>query len=489
VDDGAPGAGGDCMTTGMGACGVGKLACNGGALMCIAMTMPVIEACDTPADENCDGLGPCDGKHLWSRSAGDQLPQGGSAVASDSAGNVVVAGHFEGIIDLGGGPVQSVEAADAFVEKLDPEGKPIWIRRCGGALNQFINGVAIDSKMNVIAAGAFEGTLSCAADIGVQSAGSYDVFAAKLDAVGTPIWIKRFGDIGDQRAAAAAVGGAGDVLLAGSFTSVLDFGVAPLQSAGGQDVYVAKLDAAGSAVWSRGFGSPGPQYAMSIASDAAGNAVVAGCFQGSLDFGEGAHVSAGSDDIFVAKLDPAGAVLWSRRFGGVEYECGNGIALDSAGSTTVLGHFSGTVDFGTGPLQSAGSQDLFVIKLDPQGNTTWSGRFGGGMAYGLGVALDGAGNTLLTGQFIGALDFGAGTLMDTGNADVFVAKLDPSGKGLWSKRYGSTGVAESAVGTAIAADPLGYVLVTGRFNGQMDVDGMKLSSAGSDDFFVSKLAP
>jgi hypothetical protein len=70
-----------------------------------------------------------------------------------------------------------------------------------------------------------------------------------------------------------------------------------------------------------------------------------------------------------------------------------------------------------------------------------------------------------------------------------VAKLDPSGKGVWSKRYGGADALSFAVGTAIAADPLGYVLLTGRFQGTMDVDGTTLKSGGADDFFLSKLAP
>jgi hypothetical protein len=343
---------------------------------------------------------------------------------------------------------------------------------------------------NVIAVGSFEGDLGCGGGVGkVQSAGSSDVFAAKLDAAGAPVWIKRFGDPSEQRAAGVAVDGPGNAVLAGFFVSSIDFGGAPLASAGGQDVFVAKLDPAGSTLWSRAFGAPGPQYAMAAAADAAGNTVIAGCFQGSLDFGEGALMSAGSDDAFVVKLDASGNTVWSRRFGGVEFECGLGVTLDSAGNTTVLGHFSGAVDFGTGTLTSAGTQDLFLLRLDAAGDTVWSSRFGQGTAYGYGLAVDGAGQAVLTGQFTGSIDFGNGALMDTGNGSIFVAKLDASGKGIWSKRFGSTGVAESAVGLGIAADSLGYVIVTGWFSGAMDVDGTKLSNDGATDFFLSRFAP
>jgi hypothetical protein len=456
----------------------------------------VVEACDTPADENCDGLGACDGTVLAGLHAGDGSFQGGQSVAADKAGNIVVGGYFEGALDLGGGPVVSKGIADAFVAKLDPDKKPIWITQCGGASNQYVNGLAVDSASSIIATGTFDGALSCGGDE-MKSAGSYDMFAAKLDAGGAPVWVKRFGDAGDQRGMAVAVDPSDNALFAGQLEGSLDFGggvVLKSAGGGGYDAFVAKLDASGNALFGRTFGGPGPQYASSVAASASGGVVVAGCFEGSMDAGGAlALVSAGGEDVFVMKLDASGTTVWARSFGGEGDDCGFGVAVGGSGggdgNITVVGQFAGTVDFGGGPLVSAGMTDLFILRLDPSGGTASSARYGDDLAYGYGVAVDGAGNTLLTGHFKGSIDFGAGAMKDTGNLSVFVAKLDPAGNGLWSKRFGGGGALDIALGRAIAADALGYVLVTGRFSGSLDVDGTTLAGGGADDLFLLKLAP
>jgi hypothetical protein len=128
---------------------------------------------------------------------------------------------------------------------------------------------------------------------------------------------------------------------------------------------VAKLDAAGNALWSKLFGDASNQIGSSIAVDGTGNVLSTGYFGGTVDFGKGPLTSAGSYDLFVAKLDAAGNALWSKRFGDADAQHGTSIAVDGAGDVLMTGNFYGTVDFGKGPLTSAGGYDLFVAKLAP----------------------------------------------------------------------------------------------------------------------------
>jgi cysteine-rich repeat protein len=422
----------------------------------------------------------------WSRRLGGTSNDHGKAIAVDSAGNVLLTGYFLGTADFGGGPVSSVGAHDAFAVKLNAQGQHLWSRRFGGTNDDRGIGIAVDSAGNVLLTGYFQGT----ADFGgspLSSAGGYDIFAVKLDAQGQHLWSRRLGGTSLDAGTGIAVDSAGSVLLTGYFEGTADFGGGPLSCAGGHDAFAVKLDAQGQHLWSRRLGGTNYDYGYGIAVDSAGNVLLTGYFLGTADFGGGPLSSAGSNDVFAVKLDTQGQHLWSRRLGGTSADVGHDIAVDSAGNVLLTGRFDGTVDFGGGPLSSAGSNDVFAVKLDAQGQHLWSRRFGGTSAdVGLGIAVGSAGNVLLTGYFDGTADFGAGPISSAGSLDIFAVKLDAQGQHLWSRRFGGT---SSDYVWGIAVDSAGNVLLTGYFLGTADFGGGPLSSVGYDDIFAAKLSP
>ena len=99
--------------------------------------------------------------------------------------------------------------------------------------------------------------------------------------------------------------------------------------------------------------------------DSTGNVLVTGSFHGTVDFGGGLLPSGGGADVFIAKLDAGGGHLWSRRAGNAQDQNGTSIAADPSGNAFVAGDVFGTVDFGGGPLTSAGGADVFLAKLSP----------------------------------------------------------------------------------------------------------------------------
>lgn len=76
-------------------------------------------------------------------------------------------------------------------------------------------------------------------------------------------------------------------------------------------------------------------------------------------------MSAGLDDIFLAKFNTFGAHLWSKRFGGGNQDYGRAVAVDSKGNVLLTGDFSGPVDFGFGNLSAGGDLDIFLLKIAP----------------------------------------------------------------------------------------------------------------------------
>jgi hypothetical protein len=494
----APGATQPCYdgpagTEGVGLCTSGTQTCapdgaSWGA--CAGEVVPQTENCATPEDEDCDGQAPaCKGALLWAKRFGDVGDQHVNGIAADAAGNVLVAGTFSGSIDFGGGPLVSVGASsgptDVFVAKLDPSGAHLWSKRAGDPKAQSARAIAVDGAGNVLLTGTFAGTIDFGGGA-LASAGGLDVFVAKLAPDGSVLWSERFGGPGDEEPFGIAVADGGAVWITGRFGGTIDFGGGPLIAAGGTDIFAAKLDAAGAHLWSARFGDGSDQVARGIAVGTDGGPVITGDLAGSVDFGGGAQVAVG-EDAFVACFDASGAPSWSVSFGDAYQHSGRGVARAANGDVVVAGYFLGSMDLGGGPLVSAGLGDIFVTKRSAAGAYQWGARFGDASDQaGQSVAVDPGGNVLLTGYIAGAADFGGGPLASAGGADAFIAKLDAGGGHVWSKRFGDQG---NQYGTAIATDPVGNVLAAGQFAGTIDFGGGPLVTADGLDAFVAKFGP
>jgi DNA-binding beta-propeller fold protein YncE len=422
------------------------------------------EDCATVADEDC--AVDCPGEYRWSRVFGDGSL--GLAIATDQAGAAVVGGDYEG-----------AEWCDAFVSKVDGSGSPAWNHRyssdpCSGA-----EGVATNSAGDVWVTGAFESSLN-AGGWKLSSTGSTTIFILRLNGSGEHVWAKAFGGQGQDFGWAIAVDPNDNVVVAGSFSEAVDFGGGMLFSQGKEDLFVAKLDASGNHLWSKGFGAGAYERPSGVAVDAAGNVLVVGHTDGGIDFGQGPI----PEGPFVAKFDPAGNSLWSHGFSGAESLVANGVATDSQGNVVMVGWIRGSVDFGGGLLVSA-DDDAFAVKLAPDGSHLWSRLFGaGGSDVARGVAVTAKDEVLLTGDTKGG-DFGGGPLPSKGEyEEAFVAKLDSLGNHLWSWSFGGGG----SQGLAVAADPSGNVFVTGYFHDDIDLGAGPEQHDGEHGFLV-KLAP
>jgi hypothetical protein len=392
------------------------------------------------------------------------------------------------------------------------DGDFLWAKAMGGRDYEHGSDMAVDAAGNVYITGYFSGTVDFDPGLGTlslssASAGSTDIFVLKLDTLGNFLWARAMGGKGDDWGSDIAVDSAGNVHTTGFFKGAADFdpgpGTCPLTSAGGDDVFVSKLDRAGNFVWAKAMGGEGNDYGRGIAVDGAGNVHTTGEFLETADFDPGSAnyplTTAGSSRVgFVSKLDSAGNFLWAGAMGGTDSAESNDIAIDSAGNVHTTGYFYGTVDFNPGPdafdLTSQGRTDAFVLKLDNAGNFLWAKALGGtDDSLGEGIAVDGAGNVHSTGCFGGTVDCdpGAGshTLSSASRyTDIFVSKLDSAGNFLWAKRMGGTG---SDWGLRIAVDGAQRVFTTGYFSGSADFDPgpgtFALSSAGKSDIFASKL--
>ena len=141
---------------------------------------------------------------------------------------------------------------------------------------------------------------------------------------------------------------AGNVYVTGTFLSpVADFGGVLLTNLGSGDIFLSKYDPAGTLQWVRQAGGSGDDRPNGIAVDAAGNAHIVGEFSGTAGFGVTNLASAGgAADVFIAKFNPSGTAIWAQAAGGQSADAARGVAVDPAGNVHVTGYFGGAASFG-----------------------------------------------------------------------------------------------------------------------------------------------
>lgn len=284
-------------------------------------------------------------------------------IATIDQDRVVIATSTQETLDFGGGPLTSVGGEDVVIAKLT-YGIHLWSKRFGDADDQLLKDVAVDTANDIIAVGEFGGSL----DFGngpITSVTGSDLFVAKLTTLGEPSWSTRFGGTGTRTVSAVATDSSNNIVTIGTFNGTLDFGGDTLT--GASSIFMTKLDASGVHVWSKNFSQTGLSTQLSVAMtiDNINNIALTGGYSGSIDFGGGELTSVGTSSTFVAMFDPSGKHIWSKSFGKDQSgSSGSSITMHGTGKTLILtGAFDGQVDFGGGPLTSAGQLDVFLTKL------------------------------------------------------------------------------------------------------------------------------
>jgi Beta-propeller repeat len=345
----------------------------------------------------------------------------------------------------------------------------------GTGENEVANSIAVDSSGNAYVAGFTDSTdFPIANAVQGTQAGTIDVFVTKLNAAGSALVYSTYlGGNAFDGCYGIAVDSAGNVYLAGSTLSsnfpTVNAVQATRDSTNSPDAFVAKLNAAGSAlVYSTYLGGSNFDGASSIAVDSAGNAYVTGG-TGSPNFPTANALQSafsGLADAFITKFNAAGsALVYSTYLGGTGEDHGNSIAVDSAGGAYVTGYTYST-DFPTAnPIQAvrAGDRDAFVTKVNAAGSALVYSTYLGGsdMDFANGIAVDSAGNAYATGATFSTNFPTANALQSAlgGQSDAFVTKLNAAGSAVVYSTY--LGGDPSAPGSGIALDAARNAYVTG----------------------------
>jgi hypothetical protein len=334
---------------------------------------------------------------------------------------------------------------------------------------------------SAIVTGSFGGTITFPIVGNITASSAIDIFIAKYDPLGNPVWVKAFGGPNPTTDYAfntdVQTDAAGNIILCGYFYGAIDLNpAAPTDlhtSAGSNDVYFAKYDANGNWLWGKHFGDVNDEWISAICTDGSSNVYLGGYFSATLDFDPSVAASTlnsfGSTDMFISKFDPAGNFLFVKQIGGSSPDSLFDMVLRSSGlSIGVVGKFAGTADFDptvtVNNLVSAGSDDGFLAVYDLNGVLTFIGGMGGtGTDEIKAVAAGSDGATLFAGSFTGTADLlpGGSTSIHTssGGRDGFAGRVFGFGV-IWAAPFGGAG---EDYATDIKANSSNEAYVSGKF--------------------------
>jgi hypothetical protein len=322
--------------------------------------------------------------------------------------------------------------------------------------------------------------------------GDNDAFLAKYDMNGNLIWAKQAGAYQSDKALSITADGSGNVYITGYFNDTAFFGNTTIYGYGDNDIYLAKYDANGNFQWVRKAGGIGRDEAKSIKCDAAGNIYITGMFRGNAVFGtQNVSDPNGYYDMFLAKYDPSGNLVWVSTAGGSYDEVGWSMVFDNAGLIYITGEFNASAMFGPYQLITSGNADVFVACYNTSGTCLWAKGTGGPLIdRARGIGCDGN-NLYITGQFGMSASFGTYSVTGADSTDIFIAAMDNSGNYTWAVSVGggpdSLETLSYESGNAVCAESNGNVYATGSLLTSGVFGSTSLNTYDRSDVFLTKI--
>ncbi len=321
---------------------------------------------------------------------------------------------------------------------------------------------------------------------------AYAIFVAKVKADGGDVlWVRSFRgmDANSNHAYDIDTDLQGNVYVTGRFAGTLQVGSLTLTSVNAQyDAYVIKLTPDGVPVWAVSVGGTGEEMSYGIAVDGAGQATITG-FTTSPSLGGISIVPRGSRDVFVARLDAQGKLLWVVTGGTVDSDIGQGVVLRASGDAYITGRAGvGSARFGESSTSLTAAESTFVAKVTAAGVFAWVRYFPNSWGYSVALQESVEGGLLCVGGSMqGNALFDETSLASSGGMDGYVACLTLDGALRWVRRLGGVESGSRDFVRDIAMDAKGQVHATGMFDSAVLVVESKTfpnKAAGRWDHFL-----
>ena len=344
-----------------------------------------------------------------------------------------------------------VTTATTVVSFVEP---PVleWEKNYGGDVYDYFTDLIQTKDGNYI---LVSGSNSTTDDVSTTLLG-YDVWITKITPTGSIIWAKTYGSNASDVGYGIVEDADGNFIVAG------EVGAASgnvTNHYGGDDVWIFKIDAIGNLIWEQNYGGSAGDQIIGIEATSDGNYLL--CSKSSSNNFD-LTSNYGSSDYWIVKLDPNGAILWQKSYGGSSVETTQKTKEVKDGYLVLGQTTSSDIDIST----NNGNSDIWLIKLDFSGNLVWERNYGGsGNEFGTDLVATDDGGFLIVGQSWSA-DFDVSN--NFGSSDLWVLKIDATGVLQWEKNYGGSNleVAEKVIKSGDG----GYIIVGDSDSNDGDLD-------------------
>ncbi len=422
------------------------------------------------------------GNYLTAGALGGNGSDFANGISTDENENIIVTGMFGGTADFDPLPgAQHVYSKtsngihDIFVAKYSPVGNLIFANAIGGLAEDIGTDVQTDEFGNVYVSGTFfsqQVDFDTGNGIDTLSAlGGNDIFFTKYNSSGKYIYAKQIGGIQNESPSKMVVISGEKILIAGTFSGRVDFNPGrKTEYKNSQTInsFISLFDKQAHLLAVSVFDNYNDYNLYSeikrIAYDKKGNIYVAGMFEGKIDFDPGPgtyyltslsdafseQISNAHGDIYFAKYDSTGKLLFAKSIGSYMGDYATGIALDEDNNIYITGYFEKKCYFNVSPdtifltVDKGREHEHFFAKYDKNGNFVFAKGISLNTNYNnsiCGIAIDKSKNIYIAGDFHeGDFDPDSGIVKVNaiGWTDIYFAKYDSLGKFIYVKNIGKS---------------------------------------------------
>jgi len=385
------------------------------------------------------------GSLLWATYYGGSGSDRANGLNADAAGNVYIVGTTtskSGIATSSANQTSLTGDQGAFLAKFSKTGTLIWATyyagNYAGGYSDKGNSVKVDGSGNVYITGYTRSDKGVATTGAFQTAlnGYFDAFLAKFNSAGSLVWATYYGGNGDDFGYCVSTDLSDNIYITGATTTrygMATSGAYQTSLAGDTDAFIAKFSGSGSLLWATYFGGKNGDFSNAITIDLSNNVYIAGQTNSDKDIStsNAYQTSFGGDtDVFLAKFNSSGAILWATYYGGNQNEKADGLATDALGNVYITGQtrsFGIATPDGYQTYKGSDDFDAFLAKFSSSGNLTWATYYGsGGYDIGNSVCVDAFNDIFIAGATTSASSIATSGAYQTslsGASDAFLAKF------------------------------------------------------------------
>lgn len=408
-----------------------------------------------------------DPEFLWAISAGGFAYDNSRDVVTDNSGNIFITGSYDVFADFGDTTLVT-ETENVFIAKLDGDGNFLWAKSVLNFGTLEVVTITLDNSGNIIIAGNFAGRFQIESGEEFLSSGGFDVFIIKYTPDGDFVWLNQFGGVEDNYV---------NDISTDTFNNIYFTGYNNSPTSGSNQIYTASFNESGVFQWQRstigiGFYDKG----TGICVNNMNNIFVTGAFgdtkifESSNALTQDTVVSNGITDIFLAKYDLSGNLMWVQNVDNPDYDEGAKLSADVNGDIVLTGLTSAT-----------SGVNVYLAKYSEGGSLIWETllTFFPYNVYPK-MALDNAGNISVI--FLSTL----GDNSNSGLGEIYFSRVNNQGVHLWTTNYGSFDFDDPG---DVDIDINGDIVLSGGYSVEgFFGDTTLISIQASRDVFVTKVA-